>query len=49
MVTVLTFLQVPQIRRLNTTSLALDACDTLQRPVAGDINGAMSENVAMLF
>lgn len=24
-----------QLRRLNSTSLAVDACDSLQRPVAG--------------
>ena len=28
-----------ELRRLNTTSLALDACDALQRPVAGAVDG----------
>ena len=30
------FAAATKLRRLNTTSLALDACDALQRPVAGE-------------
>lgn len=32
----LNFAAATKLRRLNTTSLALDACDALQRPVAGE-------------
>lgn len=35
-VCILNFAAATKLRRLNTTSLALDACDALQRPVAGE-------------